>query len=43
MRGKEKPSGKYDMLDVVQVVPRKNVEYDAGMGGGELGPYEVAT
>jgi len=43
VRGKEKPSGKYDMLDVVQVVPRKNVEYDAGMGGGELGPYEVAT
>ena len=43
VRGKEKPSGKYDMLEVVQVVPRKNIEYDASLGGGELGPYEVAT
>ena len=26
MRGKEKPSGKYDMLEVVQVVPRKDID-----------------
>ncbi len=43
VRGKEKPSGKYDMLEVVKVVPRKDVEYPADMGGGELGPYEVAA
>ena len=41
VRGKEKPSGKYDMLDIVKVVPRAQVEYPENQGGGELGPYEV--
>ncbi len=31
----------FDLLEVVQVVPRKQVEYPATMGGGELGPYKV--
>ncbi len=43
VKGKEKPSGKWDMLEIVQVVPRKQVEYPASMGGGELGPYEVSA
>ena len=41
VRGKEKPSGKWDMLEIVQVVPRSQVEYPEEMGGGELGPYEA--
>jgi branched-chain amino acid transport system substrate-binding protein len=43
VRGKEKPSNKFDLLEVVQVVPRKQVEYPATMGGGELGPYKVSA
>ncbi len=42
VRGKEKPSNKFDLLDIVKVVPRADVEYDASMGGGALGPYTVA-
>jgi hypothetical protein len=42
MRGAQKPSSRFDLLEIVQVVPRKQVEYDPKMGGGELGPYEVA-
>ena len=38
MRGNEKPTSKFDLLKVVQVVPRKQVEYDAKIFGGELGP-----
>ncbi len=43
VRGKEKPSGQYDLLEVVKVVPRKEVEYPESMGGGELGPYEITA
>ncbi|HLT27856.1 MAG TPA: substrate-binding protein [Zeimonas sp.] len=43
VKGKEKPSGKWDMLEIVQVVPRAQVEYPENMGGGELGPYEVTS
>jgi len=42
VRGKEKPSNKFDLLDIVKVVPRADVEYAASMGGGALGPYTVA-
>ena len=38
-----KADNKFDLLEVVQVVPRKQVEYDPKMGGGNLGPYEVAS
>lgn len=41
MRGAAKPSNRFGLLEVVKVVPRKDVEYDAKMGGGELGPYKV--
>lgn len=38
MRGNEKPTSKFDLLKLVQVVPRKQVEYDWKIFGGELGP-----
>ena len=41
VRGKQKPSNKYDLMDIVQVVPRKEVDYDPKMFGGNLGPYKV--
>ena len=41
VRGKEKPKNKFDLLQVEHVVPRKQVEYDAKIFGGNLGPYEV--
>jgi ABC-type branched-subunit amino acid transport system substrate-binding protein len=41
MRGVQKPANKFSLLEVVKVVPRKQVEYPATMGGGELGPYKV--
>lgn len=41
VRGKEEPTSQFDLLDVVQVVPRSQVEYPADLFGGELGPYEV--
>ena len=41
MRGVQKPANKFSLLEVVQVVPRAQVDYPASMGGGELGPYKV--
>jgi len=41
VRGKQKPSNKFDLLEVVQVVPRSAVDYDPKIFGGELGPYTV--
>ena len=41
VRGKENPSSQFDLLEVVQEVPRSQVEYPADLFGGELGPYEV--
>jgi ABC-type branched-subunit amino acid transport system substrate-binding protein len=43
MRGAQKPTSRFDLLEIVQVVPRKQVEYPATMGGGELGPYKVSA
>ncbi len=39
VRGKENPSSKFDVLEVVEVTPRAQVEYDPAIFGGELGPY----
>lgn len=39
VKGKENPSSKYDVLEVVEVTPRSQVEYPASLLGGELGPY----
>jgi ABC-type branched-subunit amino acid transport system substrate-binding protein len=41
VRGNENPSSGFDLLDVVEQTPRSQVEYDASIFGGELGPYEV--
>jgi ABC-type branched-subunit amino acid transport system substrate-binding protein len=39
VRGKENPTSKFDLLEVVEVTPRAQVEYDPALLGGELGPY----
>jgi branched-chain amino acid transport system substrate-binding protein len=39
VRGKQKPTNKFDLLEVVQVVPRAAVDYDPKIFGGDLGPY----
>ena len=39
VKGKEEPTSKFDVLEVVEVTPRAQVEYSAEMLGGELGPY----
>ncbi|QKV19398.1 substrate-binding protein [Oricola thermophila] len=39
VKGKENPSSKFDLLEVVEVTPRAQVEYPAELLGGELGPY----
>ena len=38
VRGNPNPSTQFDLLKVEQVVPRAQVEYDAAMFGGDLGP-----
>ncbi len=41
VRGNENPTSQFDLLEVVQQVPRSQVEYDPKIFGGELGPYKV--
>ena len=41
VRGNMNPQSQFDLLEVVEVVPRSQVEYDASIFGGKLGPYEV--
>jgi ABC-type branched-subunit amino acid transport system substrate-binding protein len=41
VRGNQNPTSQFDLLEIVQQVPRSQVEYDAKIFGGELGPYEV--
>jgi branched-chain amino acid transport system substrate-binding protein len=41
VRGNQNPTSQFDLLNVEQIVPRSQVEYDAKIFGGELGPYEV--
>jgi len=41
MRGKEHPTSQFDLLEIVQEVPRSQVEYDPSIFGGKLGPYVV--
>ncbi|WP_022728832.1 substrate-binding protein [Fodinicurvata sediminis] len=40
VRGKANPESEFDILEVVQQVPRSQVEYPADKWGGELGPYK---
>ncbi|PCJ85400.1 MAG: branched-chain amino acid ABC transporter substrate-binding protein [Hyphomicrobiales bacterium] len=39
VKGKEDPASQHDLLEVVEVTPRSQVEYQASILGGELGPY----
>ncbi len=39
VKGTENPTSKFDVLEVVEVTPRAQVQYQASMLGGELGPY----
>lgn len=41
VRGNQNPTSQFDLLEIVQEVPRSQVEYDASIFGGELGPYKV--
>jgi len=41
VRGNQNPTSQFDLLEVVQIVPRAQVEYPADFFEGELGPYEV--
>lgn len=41
VRGNANPSSQFDLLEVVEIVPRARVEYPADKFPGELGPYEV--
>lgn len=41
VRGNQNPTSQFDLLNVEQIVPRSQVEYDAKIFGGDLGPYEV--
>ena len=41
VRGNANPTSQFDLLEVVNVVPRERLEYDPSIFGGELGPYEV--
>lgn len=41
VRGNQNPSSQFDLLEVVNVTPRAQVEYDPKIFGGELGPYKV--
>ncbi len=38
VRGKENPKDKYDLMEIVKVVPRDELTYDPSIFGGELGP-----
>ena len=41
MEGNSKPASQFDLLKLVKQVPRKDVEYDSKIFGGDLGPYKV--
>ena len=37
VKGKENPTSEFDLLEIVEITPRGQVEYDASIFGGELG------
>ncbi|AMM85027.1 substrate-binding protein [Martelella sp. AD-3] len=43
VRGNPDPQSEFDLLKVVKVVPRADVEYDPAIFGGELGPDTAKT
>jgi len=42
VQGKEEPTDKFDLLEVVKEVPAEEVTYDPAIFGGELGPVSTA-
>ena len=40
VQGNESPTSEFDVLNIVQEIPREDVAYDPAMFGGELGPAE---
>ena len=42
VRGNPNPTSKYDLLKVVEITPRSQVEYDPAIFGGNLGPVNAA-
>ncbi|PRX10485.1 UNVERIFIED_ORG: amino acid/amide ABC transporter substrate-binding protein (HAAT family) [Martelella mediterranea] len=43
VRGNPDPQSEFDLLEVVKVVPRADVDYDPSIFGGELGPDTAKT
>jgi len=41
VRGNQKPTSQFDLLEVVEVTPRSQVEYDPKIFGGDLGPVNA--
>lgn len=41
VRGNQNPTSQYDLLEVVEVTPRAQVEYKASIFGGDLGPVNA--
>lgn len=42
VEGNEAPTSQFDLLKVVNTVPKETLMYDPAIFGGELGPYEPA-
>jgi ABC-type branched-subunit amino acid transport system substrate-binding protein len=40
VQGNESPTSQFDVLNIVQEIPREDVAYDPAMFGGDLGPAE---
>jgi branched-chain amino acid transport system substrate-binding protein len=38
VRGNQNPTSQYDLLEIVEITPRAQVEYDPSIFGGNLGP-----
>jgi len=41
VRGNQNPTSQFDLLEVVEVTPRSQVEYDPKIFGGDLGPVNA--
>ncbi len=41
VRGNQNPTSQFDLLEVVEVTPRSQVEYDPAIFGGNLGPVNT--
>ncbi len=41
VRGNENPTSQFDLLEVVEITPRSQVEYDPAIFGGDLGPVNA--